>query len=384
MPAGTVLLTTVVTLLLALVLCAGAIDRKAAGRRPNSEARRGVAGAVAAVSGALGLDRAEEALAGAADPLLGHTRAAGGASSADLAAGARAVNGAAPDPEAIRAGAGAGPPGLQPTIPAPTTPPAAPPVDRTPRLRAPTPDRPLRLWVGGDSISQELGLGLSQLAGQTRLFDVGRDPRASTGLTRPDYFNWPEHLARDVAPVAGGRAGPDVVVLMFGGNDDQNLPAWNGEPAQTAGSPAWLDQYRRRVADTMDLLKSPTDDRLVIWPGIPVGEPGTLPHVAAINAVYASEAARRPWVRYFDSTAFLTDPFGRYTPTLANADGRTRTMRATDGIHLTTVGGLRLAHALYARLATLVDLRAAPLVADPAQAPPPDVAERSLDAVLAG
>ena len=381
MPAGTVMVVVATTLVLALALCAGAIDRKAAGRRPNSDSRRGIAGAVAALTSALGLDRPEAALSAAVDPALGHAPGRGGARSGDLADAARAVNGA--DPDAIRAGAGAGPVHGQPTVPR-AEPSDRPADDGTPHLRVATPDRPLRLWLGGDSVSQEVGLGLSRLAGETRLFDVVREARPSTGLARPDYFNWPEHLAHDVAPVEGGGVDPDVVVLMFGGNDDQNLPAWRGAPAEMAGSPGWIDQYRRRVGDTMDLLKSPDNDRLVIWPGMPVSQPGTLPNRTAINAVYASEAARRPWVRYVDSSAFLSDAFGRYAPVLGNADGRAREMRASDGIHLSAAGGLRLAHAIYAKLALLVDLSAAPLAPDPSQVAPPSVVERPLEVILNG
>jgi hypothetical protein len=382
MPAGTVLVTTVATLVLALALCAGAIDRKAAGRYPNSEARRGIAGMVDAVTSAFGLDRPEQELSATAGPILGRTPPTGDQRSGDLAGRARAANGADDLTAAIVTGAGAQAPGRQQTVPAGAA--GATGDDDTPRLRAPTPERPLRLWVGGDSLSSELGAGLARLAGRSRLFEVVRDSRVSTGLTRPDYFNWPQHLARDVTPVTRSAFDPDIVVLQFGGNDDQAMPAWADEPAAEAGTPAWLDRYRRRVADTMDLLKSPQDDRLVIWLGIPVSKPGAVQHGAALNAIYASEAARRPWVRYFDSHAFLSDAFGRYVTSLANADGRSREMRAADGVHLTVAGGNRLAHAIYARLATLVDLRASPLRPDPAEAAPPSVQERPVHEVVAG
>jgi hypothetical protein len=353
MPAGSVLVVVVATLVVALLLSAAAIERKAAGRRPNSDARRGIAAVVGGISEALGLDRPEAALDDTLGPYIGHEQATGDRTSEELASEARATNGAGPS---------AG----------------------VPRVRAAGVDRPLKLWVGGDSISGELGAGLARLAGQTRLFDVVRDTRASTGLTRPDFFNWPEHLLRDVAPPAGGGVHPDVVVIMFGGNDDQGIPAWKGRPVAKAGTSEWEAEYRRRVADTMDLLKSPSDERLVVWPGIPVTQPGTLAHVNRLNAIYASEAARRPWVRYFDSWAFLADGDGAFAPSLPNADGRPREMRTRDGIHLTPAGGLRLAHGLYARLATTIDLTAAPRPADPAQAPPPDVVERPTEIVVRG
>jgi hypothetical protein len=371
MPAATVFVTMVATLLLALALCAGTIERKANGRRPNNDTRRGIAASVADLSAEYGLDEYEEALGDTLGPYVGHETANGDASSADLAAAARAANGA--DQLRVPPTTGVGPappPGASTTV--------APPPDLTPHLRAPTPDHPLRLWIGGDSISIEVGQGLARLGGQSRLFDVVRDSRVSTGITRPDYFNWPEHLAASVAPVGGGGVDPDVLVIMFGGNDDQTMPAWHGAPSARAGSDEWVAAYRQRVGDTMDLLKSPDDDRLVIWPGMPVTQPGTLPHLRQMNAVYASEAARRPWVRYFDAYPFFADAQGGYASALPCADGRTRELRNRDGIHLNGAGGVRLAQALYAVLAGRIDLSASPLVPDAGLAAPPAVAERPL------
>ena len=122
-----------------------------------------------------------------------------------------------------------------------------------------------------------------------------------TGLTRPDYFNWPDHLLRDVTPLNGGGLDPDVLVIMFGGNDDQNIPAFNGKPAYVAGTPEWQAEYRQRVGDTMDLLKAKDNDRLVLWVGAPIMTPGRLEHIGQMDYIYATEAAKRPWVKYLDS-----------------------------------------------------------------------------------
>jgi hypothetical protein len=287
------------------------------------------------------------------------------------------------DAARIEAGAGARSPAGQPTVAAPAGR-AGAAGDGTPRLRAPTPDRPLRLWVGGDAVAGELAAGLTRLTGRTRLFEVEEDVRPSTGLSHPDHFDWPDHLRHEVVPSDGGGADPDVLVVMFGADDEPPGPGSPGGPADPADSRAWLDRYRRRVAETMDLLRGPKEDRLVIWAGMPVTEAGAHGPVGPMNAVFASEAARRPWVRYFDAYPFLADPFGRYAPALANADGRTEEVRAADGVGLTPAGGLRLARAVHARLATLVDLRAAPLPDDPSQSAPPNIAERPYGRVAAG
>ena len=232
------------------------------------------------------------------------------------------------------------------------------------------------MWIGGDSISTEVALGLARIAGETKLLAVERDSRPSTGLTRPDFFNWPDHVARDVAPVDGS-PDPDVAVIMFGGNDDQNMPAWNGRPVTKAGTPEWQDEYRRRVGDTMDLLKSKDDDRWVIWGGIPVTAPDAMPHTEQMNYIYATEAAKRPWVKFLDSWAFFTGSNDSYAAALPNAAGKSHELRLKDGIHLTVAGGTRLAYALHQKLAGLIDLGAAPLELDPAKVAPADRRERT-------
>ena len=57
------------------------------------------------------------------------------------------------------------------------------------------------------------------------------DAHESTGLTRPDYFNWPAELQSDLA-----KYNPQVVVIMIGANDPQDFP---GPPGIPYTSPQW-------------------------------------------------------------------------------------------------------------------------------------------------
>ena len=133
-----------------------------------------------------------------------------------------------------------------------------------PVLRTPTPDNPLKLWVGGDSVGEIVrradgaGVGVDRVCSSRRSTST-----VGTGLTRPDFYNWPEHFAKDVLP----NVDPDIVMPMFGANDDQNMELPDGT-ILTKYTPEWFDEYRRRVGATMDLLKSPDNDRLVVWVGL--------------------------------------------------------------------------------------------------------------------
>jgi hypothetical protein len=140
----------------------------------------------------------------------------------------------------------------------------------------------------------------------------------------------------------------------------------------------WVREYRNRVAATMDLLRSPNNDRLIVWVGaLPMGPSSGVRGMEKLDYIYWSEAQKRPWVRYFDPFPFFTDPTGAYAVALPAADGKVQKLRATDNIHLSLEGADRLAWAVYAALTRELDLSKSTLTAPPAgQQPPAEVHER--------
>ncbi|OAI42507.1 hypothetical protein AYO38_11425 [bacterium SCGC AG-212-C10] len=215
--------------------------------------------------------------------------------------------------------------------PTPTPPPAT-------LVRHPTSDAPLKMYIGGDSMAGIYGQSLVRAATDTGLIEADLDYRVSTGLTRPDYFDWPAELA-----AVSSSEQPDVMVVMFGANDPQGIRTPDGKVFQPV-SDGWVVEYRRRVAATMDELNAP--GRMVIWTGQPVMESADLSEkVAAMNQVFSEEAAKRPWVVYLDSWSVMADSHGKYSAYLPDGDGDQQLMRAGDGIHLSRAGGDRLAAA---------------------------------------
>ncbi|MFP4514268.1 MAG: DUF459 domain-containing protein [Acidimicrobiales bacterium] len=207
-----------------------------------------------------------------------------------------------------------------------------------PELRTPTAEDPLRLWVGGDSMSQVFGQSLVGFVGETDLITSELDYRISTGLTRPDYFNWPAHLAAELE-----RLDPEAVVIMFGANDAQGLETDDGQVFGVL-TDGWIEEYQRRVAGTMDLLRDPDGERIVYWVGQPImRSAGFSERMAGLNAIYREEAESRPWVRYVDSYSLFADDSGQYEAFLPGVDGQVQDLRQGDGIHLSRAGGDLLA-----------------------------------------
>jgi hypothetical protein len=250
---------------------------------------------------------------------------------------------------------------------------AAAEAKKPPQLPAATPTAPLRLWVGGDSMTETFGTSLQRVVQSTGVFTPTLDFHVSTGLAQPGYFNWPEHLVKDVLPT-----NPQIVVIMFGANDGQNMTDPTTGKALERYSDAWTEEYRRRVAATMDLLKSPTNDRLTIWVGVPVvGQASGVHGMDKLDYVYWSEAQKRPWIQYFDSWPFFSDADLQFAGNLPNADGVERGMRQKDNVHFSTVGGNRLSWAVLARIGKLVDISAGKVTPPPSEAPPASIIERT-------
>jgi hypothetical protein len=236
------------------------------------------------------------------------------------------------------------------TVPAGTDPPGTSPTEPDATLRTPTAEEPLRLWVGGDSMTREFGQALVDRAAATGVVDATHHVEMASGLTRPDYFDWPEALADDVE-----EHDPEIVVAMFGVNDAQGIVLEDGTAVQEVGDPRWAPEYRRRAGALMDQLRE--DGRLVVWVSQPpMRDPGYDARLAIVDQAAADEAASRPWVTVVDAGAALADSAGAYAETLPDPAGAPVDLRQDDGIHLTTAGGARLADHLLALIGARVDL----------------------------
>ncbi len=214
-----------------------------------------------------------------------------------------------------------------------------------PMLTQPTAAHPLIVLIVGDSIGIDMGEGLSRLLDAKGPFGPRLDGHESTGLARPDFFNWPNQLARDLR-----QDHPGVVVVMMGANDAQNFLV--GGRLVPFGSAVWTGIYRQRVAQLMAEVTE--SGHPMIWVGMPVMGSGSLSAaVRVINSIGLSEAVLHPGVTYVDSWSLFVDGRGHYAAYLPDASGRNELVRTPDGIHLTPAGGDRLALAVWQSLRTL-------------------------------
>lgn len=206
--------------------------------------------------------------------------------------------------------------------------PLGPPLPPPPALRAVTAANPLRVYVAGDSFATWMGYDFADYAKRDGVLTSLLDFKISSGLARPDYFDWPARLTQAMANTPP----PEAVVWFSGANDYTDMRTDAG--SLTRGTPEWLAEYRKRAGEVMDIVGKRGGQ--MYWVGQPIMRDKARSKVAVdINTVVAVEALSRPWVHYLDIWAMFTDSNGSYAAFLPDASGELVRVRQEEGIHLT-------------------------------------------------
>lgn len=220
--------------------------------------------------------------------------------------------------------------------------PATPSTTAPPEHRVPTAAKPLRVLFAGDSLIGTLADGYARYTDDSGTVRVTSEVHVGTGLARPDVLDWGSYLA-----TLTKRHKPEVIYLMFGGNDDQPLRGGEGDPPALLSS-EWKREYRRRVAFVMDLAAG--DDRSVVWIGLPVVTRDRLNRARLVmNTIAFQEARKRKLVQYVGTDAVLA-PHGRFERRIPVFGGLID-VRSPDGVHVTPSGADLLAPRLFAKIA---------------------------------
>jgi hypothetical protein len=195
----------------------------------------------------------------------------------------------------------------------------------------------LRVYIIGDSMAQIFGSSLENLAEETRFIRAKLDYKVSSGLSRPDFFDWPQRMIDKLVEFD-----PDATVVLFGANDGQDVK-YNGKVLKV-GSKAWQKLYAKRVGKAMDILTK--GGRRSYWVGNPImRDPGYRARISMMDHIYEAEAKKHPGVFYVPTWALFANKKGSYAEYLPDANGDPVLMRNADGIHLTRAGGDRMAQA---------------------------------------
>ena len=207
----------------------------------------------------------------------------------------------------------------------------------------PTPDNPAKVYIVGDSDAGTFGPYLQTLLDGTLVTETELNYKVSSGLARPDFFDWPQELEQKLPEVD-----PDIVVVTFGGNDSQGLSLPQDELEWVVNDPigneaAWSEEYERRAGAVMDQLLE--NDRHVIWVGIPNDDnPEVTAKLALQDQAVRAAAAERPDIVFVDTWSRFSGRDGGWAEFVIDPrDQEGKDVRADDGFHLNQNGAEILA-----------------------------------------
>jgi LysM repeat protein len=195
-----------------------------------------------------------------------------------------------------------------------------------------------RVVVIGDSLSIGLGKEIERVFATRGDVALTRLGKVSSGLVKPDFFDWEKNAAK-----LGDQARPDVIVIMIGANDNNNLASPEGRTVYFTDS-AWDEAYAARAARLVDACRAHNPEARVYWVGVPVMADPTLDRdVRRINAALETMCGRMQHCTFIDTRGVLADGEGRFAPLAASPSGEMTTLRLDDGVHVTAAGSRLLA-----------------------------------------
>ncbi|MBR6575793.1 MAG: DUF459 domain-containing protein [Akkermansia sp.] len=186
-----------------------------------------------------------------------------------------------------------------------------------------------RIMLMGDSLMEDLGPATYRVLRSRKGLHFILTAKFSTGLCRPDYFNWPQNLEPAVKEHR-----PDIIIIFIGANDgmpikveDKNISPYSRD--------AWRDAYRGKMQEIFDIARK--YECRVLWVGLPPmgGKYAALLKNTADTQQAVCESLHVP---YLDTVPLLGDENGAYRTYMTNERGQTVRLRKKDLEHLAPAG----------------------------------------------
>lgn len=216
--------------------------------------------------------------------------------------------------------------GATPLAPASAAPPKG--------LRCPKLDRdPSVYGIGGSTMGSLLGPMLQKVFAEHAI-GFKRWGKASTGLARPDFHDWPAE-----APGVMRKNKPDIVVVSLGTNDYQ--PLWvDGGKWIPQEDERWAEVYGERVDALLEALAKGDPERLIVWSGPYAFEGDNAEKRAPIvNRIMRERveafAKNGGHAVFHDAYAPTSDDDGRPLKKAVLKGKKAVKIRSKDGVHLT-------------------------------------------------
>jgi len=228
----------------------------------------------------------------------------------------------------------------------------------------PKPEPKIKIAFVGDSTADGLWGGMAAIAPREPCLktnvELGRFARNSTGLTRPEKFNWVDEMKK-----IGESFTPQLYVMSLGLNDRQSVVEHGKVTLEN--SPDYPARYKERV--TAVLKSAAASHAGLMWVGLPAMREASADRDAREKNKYFAEAigefdqanpqdAAMQYVEPWRLNGAGEDKFASFGP---DPKGKMIQIRATDGEHFTGAGDVLVAAYLLPKMvATLVKVGAKP------------------------
>jgi uncharacterized protein len=182
----------------------------------------------------------------------------------------------------------------------------------------------------GDSLGNDLGWGLARQLGHDPELRLVQADKSSSGLLTPWFYDW---ATKEKVLLAQYK--PQLVIITFGANDEQNLKSVNGQ-VLAFGSAPWVKAYTGVV--TKMASTATKSGAYVLWVGMPIMQPnGYRQGMMLINSVFANVAATVPGMTFLPTWDLFANAQGQYEDA-ARVNDIPSLLREADGIHFSYVG----------------------------------------------
>ncbi|MGL5063128.1 MAG: SGNH/GDSL hydrolase family protein [Microcoleus sp.] len=204
---------------------------------------------------------------------------------------------------------------------------------RKPPAKKPRLTRPYRKFLFvGDSVMLDLGTQIQySLQEKYKITNTKLEYKVSSGLNRIDYYDWYARTREILSDYQ-----PDVVVVLFGGNDTQDITDDRGK-YRVIGTAEWQKTYRERVEKYAKLLAA-SSVRKVYWIGQSRSNKSHYRKLfPMMNDIYRSVSKSQPKITFISTWETFASG-DEFAPVVADKSGKRGYIKVNDGLHFTLHG----------------------------------------------
>ncbi len=186
-----------------------------------------------------------------------------------------------------------------------------------------------KIMLMGDSLMEDLGPATHRALRERKGLHFLLAARYSTGLTRPDYFNWPENMERVV-----NEKRPNLIVVFMGANDAMPIRR-NKRVVHPAYGAPWCEAYTEKMNEIFDIAQRYGCE--MIWVGLPPMGSRYARQLGQTGETQRSACAARG-IEFLDTIPVLGDENGGFRAFMTDSAGNTVRIRRSDKEHLSPHG----------------------------------------------